>query len=61
MKHFQVTEGENQNEKEAGMASLFYWVNDWNEEQIEALKIILVHKECSPSLATKIINILLLR
>lgn len=61
VKNFKVVEGENESEKEAGMASLFFWVPHWNDDRLEALKSILVHEECPPTLAKKIRNILLLR
>lgn len=59
--NFELLDGENHAEKEAALASLFYWINKWNGNQINALRNVLSGDKCSSSLSKKISSILLIR
>ncbi|XP_026279825.1 testis-expressed protein 10 [Frankliniella occidentalis] len=57
--NFETSEGENRLEKEAGLASLFYWFPFWTDTQLLSLEEVLTENQSS--LAKKIANILLIR
>ena len=61
VKNFRVGENENVAEKEAGLASLFYWITEWTDEHVASLKDTLMNNQCSASLVKKILLILSLR
>lgn len=49
-----------QAEKQAGLASLFYWIQEWDEEKVSSLKAVLLKSQCS-NLSKKIVNLLQFR
>ncbi len=57
--NFEVSEEENKIEKEAGLASLFYWFPQWTDTQLFALNEVL--SKAQPSLAQKIASIIRIR
>ncbi|KAK3930384.1 Testis-expressed protein 10 [Frankliniella fusca] len=58
--NFEISEGENRVEKEAGLASLFYWFPHMTDIQLSSLQEVLSNTQSS-TLAQKITNFLSLR
>lgn len=59
--NFQVHGKENISLKESGLASLFYWIPVWTDEQVCLLEDTIHNNQCSSSLVKKILTILSLK